>query len=105
MFQIASATLANPIPEALRQHAERRLRFATDRFTQQIRNINLRLTDINGPRGGVDKLCRLTATLRQGRIVVTEARSATYFGAITAAARRLQQLLSRVTKHSVGRQQ
>ena len=104
MFQIASATLANRIPDTLRQHAERRLRFATDRFQNQIRNVILRLSDVNGPRGGVDKLCRLTATLRHGRTIHTAARNSSFYGAVNTAVRRLQHALSRTAQLQSGRQ-
>ena len=33
--------------------------FALDRFAGAIREVDVRLADLNGPRGGVDKLCRV----------------------------------------------
>ncbi len=40
-----------------RTRAERRLGFALGRFANRIRTVRLVLTDQNGPRGGLDKLC------------------------------------------------
>ena len=44
-------------------HVERRLRFALSRFEQKIRQIAVQVTDLNGPRGGFEKQCRVTVTL------------------------------------------
>src|SRR5437870_2756777 len=59
----------------LKRESERRLYFATDRFQTQIREIDVVLRDVNGPRGGVDKLCRITARLRHGGSLAIEEKS------------------------------
>ncbi len=41
----------------LRTHAERRILFALSRFAGRLREVRVRLGDVNGPRGGVDKRC------------------------------------------------
>ena len=51
------------LTEALRSHAERRLRFALTCCDDHIQRIVMRLSDINGPRGGVDKCCHLRVML------------------------------------------
>ena len=38
----------------LRDYAERRLAFALRRFRQHIRNVRVRLVDLNGPKRGID---------------------------------------------------
>lgn len=81
--------------ESLRKHAEKRMQFATDRFDSRIREIDVRLIDANGPRGGVDKICRVTATLRSGLVVFAEDRQANFFAAINRAAKRLRSLVSK----------
>ena len=54
-----------PAPE-LTAHVERRLRFALTRFSGRIGRVNVFLTDQNGPRGGIDKTCRIVVRLRDG---------------------------------------
>ncbi len=39
----------------MREHVERRLAFALGRFGDEIDTVHVRLRDMNGPRGGVDK--------------------------------------------------
>jgi ribosome-associated translation inhibitor RaiA len=41
----------------LRERVWRRIHFALGRFSAGIKSVSVRLTDVNGPRGGVDKCC------------------------------------------------
>ena len=52
-----------PLTDALRNHAERRMRFALTRSDEHIQRVVMRLSDINGPRGGSDKRCHLQVVL------------------------------------------
>ncbi len=79
----------------LRRESERRLRCTTDRFAPYIREIDVVLRDVNGPRGGVDKLCRVIAKLHKGGRVEIEERNSTFVGAIRVASKRLRRLLTR----------
>ena len=54
----------------LRDHADRELRFALTRFTNEITTIRLRLVDENGPRGGIDQRCLVHVVLRTGPVSV-----------------------------------
>ena len=59
------------LPPALRNHVERRLGFALGRFGNRLDRVTVWLEDLNGPRGGVDKRCRIEASvLRSGRLQV-----------------------------------
>lgn len=42
---------------ALRAHAERRFLSALGRFASRLQQVRIRVRDVNGPRGGVDKNC------------------------------------------------
>lgn len=44
---------------ALRQHIERRVLFALGWADYQVRKVDVRLSDLNGPRGGEDKRCQI----------------------------------------------
>ena len=55
------------VTETLREHIERTLAFALDRFAPRIENVSVFLADLNGPRGGVSTLCQITARLASGR--------------------------------------
>lgn len=47
----------------LQRESERRLHFAIDRFRENIREIGVAPREVNGPRGGIHKQCKITATL------------------------------------------
>ncbi len=57
------------LTEALREYITRRLHFALGRFASAIQRVYVRTEDINGPRGGIDKRCRVEVRLRAGRSV------------------------------------
>ena len=55
----------------LRAHVSRRLDFALDRFSEDLRRVSVLVSDVNGPRGGVDKRCRVElVSSRCGTLVV-----------------------------------
>ena len=64
--------LSFPTTVALSEHAERRLRFALTRHTDRIRRVVVRLGDANGPRGGLDKFCRIRVYLSDAPVAVVE---------------------------------
>lgn len=55
----------------LRQFAERRVGFALDHL-RRIRRVCISVEDVNGPKGGVDKRCRICATVGFAPIVLEE---------------------------------
>jgi ribosomal subunit interface protein len=83
------------LTEALLAHVERRLRFWLSRFGPRIRRVAVKLTDLNGPRGGFDKRCQITVTLSPSGKVMVEATDADLHTAIDLASDRLQQSVTR----------
>jgi ribosomal subunit interface protein len=75
------------VSEALREHVERRLRFALDRFRERIEGAHASLRDVNGlERRGVDQECRIAIALRPHGSVAATARRDDLFEAIDVAA-------------------
>ena len=83
------------LAEAMRCHLQRRLRFALGRFENRIRRVTVRLLDVNGPRGGIDKQCRITLELIPSGNVVIQESSADLVAAIDRAADRIGHAISR----------
>ena len=83
------------LTDALRSHAERRLRFALTCCDDHIHRIVMRLSDINGPRGGADKLCHLQVVLDGLPDVVIEDIEADLYVAIDRATDRAGRTLVR----------
>jgi len=86
------------LTRALRRHAERRLRFALTSFDHHIRRVIMRLSDINGPRGGADKRCHLQIMLAGLPDVVIEDTEADLYVAIDRATDRAGRTVVRKTE-------
>lgn len=60
------------IDQELRGSIERRIRFVLERFSSRIARVTVFLADLNGPRGGMDKRCRIVAWIARGGQVFVE---------------------------------
>ena len=60
------------LTKALRNHVERRLRFAMGTRDEHIHRVIIRLSDINGTRGGQDKCCHIHLVLPQLPDIIIE---------------------------------
>ena len=59
-MQIQIQTSDLETPTGWREQVEKRVRFVLRRLRHGIRHARVSLRDVNGPRGGVDKECRVT---------------------------------------------
>ena len=83
------------LTDKLRYYVERRLKQAIGRFEKQVESVTVHLEDVNGPRGGVDKLCLITAELPWAGQVVIEERGEGFMGVAFQAAKRLRDAIRR----------
>jgi ribosome-associated translation inhibitor RaiA len=91
------------LPATLEEYARHRLHFALRRFRDHVRKVSVRLIDENGPRRGVDSRCVVAAELEHGAPILVEATTAWPMASITAAARRLNEVLRRRVDREHGR--
>lgn len=78
--------LSANLEEAVRSYIQRRLQFSLGRFAGRVGRVRVRITDINGPRGGADQLCRISAELLPwGMMLVHKAVDSDLFAAIGRA--------------------
>ncbi|MDY7107279.1 MAG: HPF/RaiA family ribosome-associated protein [Planctomycetota bacterium] len=82
-----------PLSDALHEYAARRISFAFDRISHRVRDVVVRLTNVNGPRGGEDKLCRIHVHLTSGGSLVLEDRDASAYSAIDRSIGRIKRLV------------
>ena len=84
-----------PGGESVRQQAQERMRFVTRRLRPFISWARIRVSDLNGPRGGVDKRCRIELkTEHQGRVVI-ESVATDWTAALALALGRVQRVVVR----------
>ncbi|HEU4539012.1 MAG TPA: HPF/RaiA family ribosome-associated protein, partial [Polyangiaceae bacterium] len=84
-----------PVSEALRGHVSKKLDFAIGRFARRVVRVVVRLADVNGPKGGPDKRCRIVARVAPTQHVVVEATAADAYTAVSRAALRLDEGVAR----------
>ena len=89
--RIQSTDAAN----AIRTYVTRRIRFALGRFASHVGQVVVRVSDINGVRGGVDQCCHISAELLPSRKVVLDQIDADLFNAIDRASERVAQAFRR----------
>ncbi|MCC7262576.1 MAG: HPF/RaiA family ribosome-associated protein [Candidatus Latescibacteria bacterium] len=80
---------------ALRREIERRLQFSLSRFSRQICTVKVQLSDLNGPRGGVDQCCRVDISLVTGHRLIVEDTQRCLSAAIGRATERVSRAVSR----------
>lgn len=80
----------------LRAHVHRRLDRALGRIGSRVERAITRCEDVNGPRGGVDQVCRIELRLSGLRPLVVEDRAATPREAFDRAARAAKRALRRL---------
>lgn len=83
------------LTRALRGHIKRRLSFALGMRDEQIQRVIVRLSDINGPRGGEDKCCHIQVVLPRLSDVVIEDTELDMYAAIDRAADRAGRTVAR----------
>lgn len=83
------------LTEGLQMHAIRRIRFALEWARHDVRIVDVRLSDLNGPRGGIDKVCQIRIPLAGQPLIVVEDVDADLYAAIDRAAGRCERTLAR----------
>ncbi len=96
---------ADPEGNQMRDVAVQRVRFVMRRLAWLVPRATVRLADINGPRGGVDKRCQIelkTAGAQPAVIITSIARDwrTALEGALARATRVLVRGLRRVGRHT-----
>lgn len=99
-MQIVTHALGFALTDALALALRRRLHFAFDHLGEPVRRVVVRLSDVNGTRGGADKRCQLHVQLdRAPDVIVEDVQSDLYLAinrAIERAARTIGRRLGRV---------
>jgi ribosome-associated translation inhibitor RaiA len=94
-MQIDIQTRGFSLSDALRQQVLRRIGYFLSSRYDQIDSIAVRLFDVNGPRGGDDKCCRIRISLPRHSDVIVEDTEADLYVAISRAADRATRTIGR----------
>jgi ribosomal subunit interface protein len=94
-MQITIHSRSFALTDALRNHVQTRLGFTFSRVRNRVQLIHVRLSDLNGPRGGIDKCCAIKVSITGLPDVVVEDIQADMYPAIDRAAGRAARTVMR----------
>lgn len=78
-----------------KDHAQKKVLFILRRFEEMIDSIHIKLEDLNGPRGGVDKRCLINVTCSGNSDCIARFHHANPLAAIVGATNTIKRQLSR----------
>jgi len=83
------------LTDGLREHIAWRAAYATNHASDAVSRVVVHLSDLNGPRGGVDKRCGIELRLKGAQTLVVEDVQADLYVAIDRAFERIGRSLQR----------
>lgn len=83
------------LTKELKMHVKRRLKFALGSRHEQVKRVEVMLSDVNGPKGGEDKRCQVLVKIEGQEDVVVEDTQSHLYSAIDRAASRASQTVSK----------
>jgi hypothetical protein len=86
------------LSDDFKDYIRRRVRFSLGRFAARIRSLSIRLADVNGPRGGVDKCCDIRVDVGLRQQVIVRERQANPHAAVAFAMERVERAVQRQLK-------
>lgn len=93
-------TIGFGLTPGMRHHVMNRLAVSIGRLGARIRQVIVRLSDLNGPRGGRDKQCQLLLKIDGAPPIVVRDTEEDLYIAVDRAAERASRTLARQAKRS-----
>ena len=90
-------------PQDLPDHLDRRLRFALARFGSRVEKVTVFLHDHNGPKGGIDKVCRVLVKARGCGMMTAVVADTDWIIAVDRATTRIGRTVARQIERRRGR--
>ena len=94
-MQLDIQTNGFSLTDGIRDYTKQRMQFAVNRNDKHVTKVKVRLADINGPRGGIDKRCQIDISLAGQNDIVIEDIETNLYVAIDRASDRCARTLSR----------
>ena len=82
--------------------AKRLLRFSLSRFKGAISRVKLMFNDVNGPKGGIDKRCRIMVKMKTAGQIVVENDGMDYIETLSICLDRLTRAIRRKIDRQTG---
>ncbi len=96
-----------PTTPGMLEFVHSRIAAAVGRFASRLREVRIHITDVNGPKGGLDKRCVILATVNGrgrggGGVVIARECEGDFYAAIAGAAHTLKRLVTRYMESHAG---
>lgn len=88
------------LTDEIAEHTRARITGALDQYKHHVREVVVRLKDVNGPRGGKDKECDVEVKLLPASTVVVKEAHDDLYSAISLAADRVKNAVGRKIERS-----
>ncbi len=82
----------------LNDYVARRVHFALGRFAGKVKSVTVRLADVNGPHGGIDKCCDISVNVGLRQEVIVREQQANLHEAVAFAVERADRAVQRHLK-------
>ncbi|MBI1338403.1 MAG: hypothetical protein GC164_15785 [Phycisphaera sp.] len=81
---------------AIAEHVEQRMTHALNQHDKHVQGVEVVLEDVNGPKGGVDKICKATALFEKLHPVIVEERGEDLYLTVSKTADRIKVAVGRM---------
>jgi ribosome-associated translation inhibitor RaiA len=95
-FPVDVRTRGFDLTPPMYRHAIDHIAAKVAKYARVISNLTVRLQDINGPKGGIDKRCRIELTIAGFDPVIIDETDQDAYAAIDVAGERLRKVVSQV---------
>lgn len=85
-----------PTTQAVLDYVRERIAHAIGRFEPSIATVEVRIADVNGPRGGIDKECRILASIPHRSPVIVAEQAGGFYEAIDLASHKLKRAVTKM---------
>lgn len=81
--------------QTFKQNVKVKIRRLFQHNSEEVNRIDITLADVNGPKGGEDKVCKVNVSVGGGKNILVSAREASAYKAVTLAVKKASATLSR----------
>lgn len=94
-MQMTIASRGADLTQAIREHIQDRLHAALDQHETKIDQVDVMIEDENGPRGGLDQVCKVVVSLTNGMTLRHERRGMDLYANVSLIADKVKQRVGR----------
>ncbi|MEM9348177.1 MAG: HPF/RaiA family ribosome-associated protein [Planctomycetota bacterium] len=94
-MQMTIASRSADLTPSIREHIQDRIHAALDQHESRIDQVEVMIEDENGPRGGLDQVCRVVVSLTNGMQLRHERRGLDLYANVSLIADKVKQRVGR----------